>query len=101
MRILTSLLLGTSLTLTACGGKAKPAPTPAPATGGDTCGVDASGGTPANAEQCECLGYQVVGDIGNGQVACPDGATEIARIQYGIEGGVCCKAGGSEPPAAP
>ena len=38
------------------------------------------------------LGHQVVGDIGNGQVACPDGTTEVARIQYGIEGGVCCQA---------
>ena len=47
---------------------------------------------PTNAEQCECLGHQVVGDIGNGQVACPDGTTEVAKIQYGIEGGVCCQA---------
>ena len=34
----------------------------------------------------------VVGDIGDGQVKCPEGIEEISRIQYGIEGGVCCKA---------
>lgn len=99
MRTLSILVL--ALGLVACGGKAKPAPAPTPVTGGDTCGVDATGGAPGNAEQCECLGYQVVGDIGNGQVACPEGTTEVAKIQYGIEGGVCCKAGDSAPPAAP
>ena len=92
MRILTSVLLSASLVLAACGGKAKPAPTPAPTETADTCGVQSSNGVPTNAEQCECLGHQVVGDIGNGQVACPDGTTEVAKIQYGIEGGVCCQA---------
>jgi hypothetical protein len=47
--------------------------------------------TPANAEQCEAAGYTVVGDIGDGRVRCPDGMDEVSRIQYGIEGGVCCK----------
>ena len=98
MRIMTIIAL--SLALAACGSKAKPTAEPTPVVGGDTCGVDASGGIPATAEQCECLGLHVVGDIGNGQVACPDGETEIAKISYGIEGGVCCKAPG-EPPAAP
>ena len=49
-----------------------------------------AGGAPATAEQCECKGFTVVGDIGDGQVACPEGLTEVSRIQYGIEGGVCC-----------
>lgn len=92
MRIFAALLLSASLVLAACGGKAKPAPTPAPNETADTCGVQSSNGVPTNAEQCECLGHQVVGDIGDGQVACPDGTTEVARIQYGIEGGVCCQA---------
>lgn len=76
----------------ACGGKSNPAPAPTPdpdsiGAGTEGCGEDA----PATAEQCECHGWQVVGDIGDGQVACPEGTTEISRIQYGIEGGVCCQ----------
>lgn len=97
MRII--LTLAFSVAVAACGSSSKPAPTskpaPAPApTTGELCGVQSSNGVPTNAEQCECLGYTVVGDIGNGQVECADGATEVARIQYGIEGGVCCKPAG-------
>ena len=86
----------------ACGGKSKPAPNPEPGAGtaepdgpglgSEGCGEDA----PATAEQCECHGWQVVGDIGDGQVKCPDGTTEISRIQYGIEGGVCCAPGAAD-----
>lgn len=89
MRI--ALVLSAVLALAGCGGTSKPAPTPTP-TETDTCGVQSSNGVPTNAEQCTCLGFQVQGDIGDGQVACPDGTTEVAHIQYGIEGGVCCKA---------
>lgn len=92
MRIV--LLLSAALALAACGGTTKPGPTPTP-TEPDTCGVRSSNGVPTNAEQCACLGHQVVGDIGDGQVSCPDGTAEVARIAYGIEGGVCC-----EPAAA-
>lgn len=89
MRIILSITA--ALALAACGGKSKPAPTPTP-TETDTCGVQSSNGVPTNAAQCECLGFQVHGDIGDGNVACPEGSTEVAHIQYGIEGGVCCQA---------
>lgn len=98
MRI-SSLTFAFALALAACGGGAKPAAQPTPVATGDTCGVEATGGLPADAKQCECLGYQVVGDIGDGNVACPDGTSEVARISYGIEGGMCCK-GGDAPAAA-
>jgi hypothetical protein len=51
-----------------------------------------SEGAPATPEHCECLGGYVKGDIGDGQVACPQGETELERVQQGIEGAVCCKA---------
>jgi hypothetical protein len=93
------------LVVAACGGKSTPPtePEPGPGTsasggggGGEDCGVPA-GAPPSNAEQCECMGHTVVGDIGDGQVACPEGTTEIARIQYGIEGGVCCSTTAAAP----
>lgn len=96
----SSLVLALALALAACGGGSPPAAQPTPVTTGDTCGVEATGGVPADAKQCECLGYQVVGDIGDGNVACPDGTTQVARIAYGIEGGMCCKGGDAAPPAA-
>jgi hypothetical protein len=69
----------------ACGGKGKTPPTnhvpPEPPA------------APTTAEECEAAGYTVVGDIGDGQVKCPAGTEEVSRIQYGIEGGVCCKPG--------
>jgi hypothetical protein len=83
----------------ACGGKSKPAPAnpdPAP-----SCQATGDNGTPATAEECECAGHLVVGDIGDGQVKCPDGVIEVSRINYGIEGGVCCAKGEPPPPAAP
>lgn len=51
------------------------------------CGSQAAA-TPAH---CECLGGYVKGDIGDGQVACPQGETELERVRQGIEGAVCCK----------
>ena len=91
---LSSLIL-VSLLAAACGGTSKPAsPEPSP-----SCQATGEHGTPATAEECECAGHLVVGDIGDGQVKCPDGVVEVSRIQYGIEGGVCC-AKGEPPPAA-
>ena len=82
----------------ACGSKSKPASTePTEA----ACAATGENGTPATAEECECAGMMVVGDIGDGQVKCPEGTNEVSRIQYGIEGGVCCTQGASPPPAAP
>ena len=94
MRAVAALVLVLSL-VTACGGKSTPAPASKPA-----CELDGPGGTPATGEQCECAGYQVVGDIGDGQVKCPEGTTEVSRINYGIEGGVCCD-GAASASAAP
>lgn len=96
-----SFLLAITCALAGCGGKsstppAEPEPGTAAATGTTDCGV-ADGTTPTNAEQCECMGHTVVGDIGDGQVKCPDGTTEVSRIQYGIEGGVCCSQGDAGP----
>jgi hypothetical protein len=71
--------------------KQTPAPPPSESTGQEaveTCGSDA----PATPAHCECLGGYVKGDIGDGQVACPQGETELERVQQGIEGAVCCKA---------
>ena len=91
MKLLSTFAFVVVATVAACGGKSKPAaPTPDPAA---ACHLDGPGGTPSTAEQCACAGHLVVGDIGDGKVACPDGATEISRIRYGIEGGVCCDQG--------
>jgi hypothetical protein len=87
--LLIAILVGAA----ACGGKSNPAPAPEPAPDPDSVGLGSEGcgeDAPATAEQCECHGWQVVGDIGDGQVKCPDGTKEMSRIEYGIEGGVCC-----------
>lgn len=89
------LALALALAALACGGKTTPAPQPAAAVTDDNCGLT-DGAAPSNAQQCECLGHQAVGDIGDGNVACPDGTTEVARIAFGIEGGVCCAAAAGE-----
>lgn len=53
----------------------------------ELCGASA----PATPAHCQCLGGYVRGDIGDGQVACPPGETQLERVQQGIEGAVCCK----------
>lgn len=76
------------LLLGACGGASKPSTSTARAgTASEACGSSAAA-TPAH---CECLGGYVRGDIGDGQVACPQGETELERVNSGIEGAVCCK----------
>jgi hypothetical protein len=68
----------------------RPAHAPEPSSGGDAseaCGQ----GAPSTPAHCECLGGYVRGDIGDGQVACPQGETELERVNQGIEGAVCCK----------
>ncbi len=42
--------------------------------------------------ECEALGGQVRGDIGDGQIQCAAGERELGRVSVGIEGGVCCAA---------
>lgn len=53
----------------------------------EVCGADA----PATPAHCQCLGGYVRGDIGDGQITCPPGETQLERVQQGIEGAVCCK----------
>jgi len=69
------------------GGSSAPTVATGPQSSSASCGEDAAN-TPAH---CECLGGYVKGDIGDGQVACPQGETELERVQQGIEGAVCCK----------
>lgn len=91
--LISSLLI---LGLVACGGKAKPAPPeptatePTPTDRAAACNLEGPDQTPATMEQCQCMGMEAVGDIGNGQVACPEGHVEVSKIRFGIEGGVCC-----------
>lgn len=78
-------------------GCSKPAPRDAPTSpsAGAETPPDAhacSEGAASTPAHCECLGGYVKGDIGDGQVACPQGETELERVQQGIEGAVCCKA---------
>jgi len=82
--IRTSCALALAFLLPARGPKP---PTPEPVGEPSACeGLE----IPTTAEECECLGGIVKGDIGDGQVACDEGQAELGRLQYGIEGGVCC-----------
>jgi hypothetical protein len=96
--VIASLFASLFVLGAACSKKGPPPTEPTPGTSAAT-GEPAA---PTTAEECESAGYQVVGDIGDGQVKCPEGTTEISRIQYGIEGGVCCSGGPADTaPAAP
>jgi hypothetical protein len=53
--------------------------------------VVASEPTVLSVEECESAGAVVRGDIGDGNVACASGETELGRVRTGIEGGVCCE----------
>ena len=64
-----------------------PAPPPAAQRSVQACGEDAA----KTASHCECLGGYVRGGIGDGKIACPQGETELERLQQGSEGAVCCK----------
>jgi hypothetical protein len=41
-------------------------------------------------ETCECLGGMVRADPGGGSVTCEDDEENLGRVEFGIEGGVCC-----------
>jgi hypothetical protein len=84
--------------LVACGGASKeeaaaPAPTTEPAPAGDQ--ADPAAASPITAEDCERQGGRVVGDIGDGKVACPPEEKTLGRVAIGIEGGVCCAPAGA------
>ncbi len=78
------------LALAGCGSKSKSLPTQVSDVETPDCKLDGPDQTPTTAEQCQCLGHEAVGDIGDGQVKCPEGKIEVSRIRFGIEGGVCC-----------
>jgi hypothetical protein len=93
MRTFLSIALSLSFALAACGGadKADPqTPTPDPSTGEPT-------GEPTDEPQmmdpaaCEAAGGSVVGDIGDGSVACPEGTTNIGNVSGGVEQQLCCQ----------
>jgi hypothetical protein len=62
------------------------------------CGVSAEPDVALSPEQCTCLGGEVRGDIGDGQIKCNEGERELGRVATGIEGGVCCAAGDATAP---
>jgi hypothetical protein len=43
-------------------------------------------------EQCTCLGGRVNPSRGGEQEHCASGEAELGTVQFGIEGGWCCKA---------
>lgn len=52
------------------------------------CGLD---GPPTDAAQCECVGGSPRALVGDGELACDPGDSELGRITYGAAGGVCCQ----------
>lgn len=104
--LLVSLLL-----LFACGGKGPqrqpldssddPPPPVTDPTAPDqsgNCGVSSEPGVAMSPDQCTCLGGEVRGDIGDGQIKCGDAEKELGRVATGIEGGVCCAAADAPAP---
>jgi hypothetical protein len=93
-RVMAATVLGGLLVLLTSCSSAKSTteqPTEAPSTGQENPATACDQSPPQSPEHCECLGGYVKGDIGDGQVACTDGETELERVQQGIEGAVCCK----------
>ena len=81
------------LVLASCRGNDHPpasAPSPVERPGAPACGQSGDPDAPITQEQCSCLGGQVRGDLGDGQIRCQDGERELGRVRTGIEGGVCC-----------
>lgn len=80
----------------ACGGSSTPAPQ-------DPCADPCKGKEPPvdepvgdetmmSPEECESAGGQVVGDIGDGNVACPEGTESSGNVSGGVEQQLCCQA---------
>lgn len=49
---------------------------------------------PLTLDQCRALGGQPVLDPGDGSVheeGCPDGQARLGPLDFGIEGGLCCR----------
>lgn len=86
-----TLLITLALALAACGGKSNPAPAPDDTTaepGDDTTGDPTS--ELMTPEECEADGGQVVGDIGDGSVQCPEGFDATGNVSGGVEASLCC-----------
>ena len=46
---------------------------------------------PTTMEECESIGGLVIIDEGDGSATCPQSTQLISQIEFGIEGGLCCK----------
>lgn len=45
-------------------------------------------------EECERLGGRLVADPGDGSTSregCPEGEARLGEVEFGIEGGICCR----------
>jgi hypothetical protein len=92
--VLAAMALG-SLSIAGACSSTKPASesgSETPSEGSESPGADCGAHALQSPEHCTCLGGYVKGDIGDGNVACAEGETELERVQQGIEGAVCCKA---------
>ncbi len=95
MRI-TALAFSFALLAACSGGNTQPptspAPEPTPTQAPPPPDPSQAGSAEAMApETCTQQGGEVRGDIGDGQIACAEGETELGKVTTGIEGGVCCK----------
>ena len=98
MRIFLTLAI--SLSLAACGGSKPTSSEPPPAdTTNESLGDTGDGEGEASMmspDDCEAQGGSVVGDIGDGSVACENGWTEIGNVSGGIEEQLCCQPPGDD-----
>ena len=84
------IFLAAFLFVAACGGKSAPAPNPDPDPDPDTTTEEEPTEDMMSVEDCEASGGQVVGDIGDGNVACPDDTEESGKVSGGVETQLCC-----------
>ncbi len=101
MRIFLSIAI--SVSLAACGASkssssSSPSAPPSDTTN-ESLGDSGDGeGEPAmmSPDDCEAQGGTVVGDIGDGSVACEDGWSELGNVSGGIEEQLCCQPPGDD-----
>lgn len=106
MKVTSTLVAAATLALLACGPRTPSAPAPeapsapeappaaqraeaasAPQRSQALCGEDA----PDTASRCACLGGYVHAPTGEGSPPCPQGETQLGRVQQGDARAVCCK----------
>jgi putative hemolysin len=86
------IALAFALSIAACSSPAKPVAQPDPTTTEPPPPADPSqtGNAALTPDECTAKGGTVKGDIGDGQVACAEGETELGKVATGVEGGLCC-----------